>query len=97
MLRHITITIRAALAVTALTGVVAVSQAVISRDDAVSAIEEMPEALTNWAVESTADMDVAPMSPVQLAVLLEGFDWQPLVDVANSRSHPGAPARNAPA
>lgn len=97
MLRHITITSRAALVVTALTGVVAVSQAVISRDSAVEAIEEIPKALTNWAVELTSDMDVAPMSPVQLAVLLEGFDWQPLVDVANSRSHPSAPARKTPA
>jgi hypothetical protein len=96
MLRHITITSRATLVVTALM-VVAISQTDVSRDRAVSAIAEMPKAVTDWAVELTSDMDIAPLSPVQTTVLLEGFDWQPLVDVADCRSRPGTLAPKAPA
>ncbi|WP_025600190.1 hypothetical protein [Burkholderia sp. WSM2230] len=97
MMRHITITSRATLFVTALMGVVAISQTDVSRDSALSAIGDMPKAVTDWAVELTSDMDIAQLSPVQTTVLLEGFDWQALVDVANSRSQPSAPARKAPA
>ncbi|MEW9585892.1 hypothetical protein [Paraburkholderia sp. DGU8] len=65
------ITTRTALAVTALTGVVAIVQAVTSPRSGVNAIEPAP----NSAIEST-DAGSPLLSQVQLAVLLEGFDWQ---------------------
>jgi predicted nicotinamide N-methyase len=70
------ITTRTVLAASALTGLVAIAQAVSSHHSGVNAIEQTPNALTNSAVESTANARSAPLSQVQLAVLREGFDWQ---------------------
>jgi predicted nicotinamide N-methyase len=70
------ITTRTVLAVTTLSGLVAIALAVTSHHSGVNAIEATPKALTNSAVESTANAGSAPLSQVQLAVLLEGFDWQ---------------------
>jgi hypothetical protein len=66
------ITTRTALAVTTLTGLVAIAQAVTSHHSSVNAIEPMQ----NSALESTANTGSALLSQVQLAVLLEGFEWQ---------------------
>jgi hypothetical protein len=74
------ITTRTVLAVTTLTSLVAIAQAVTSHHSGVNAIEPTP----NSAVESTANAGSAPLSQVQLAVLLEGFDWQ--VPLASIRS-----------
>ncbi|MFL9988592.1 hypothetical protein [Paraburkholderia sediminicola] len=66
------ITTRTALAVTTLTGLLAIAQAVTSHHSGVNAIDPTQ----NSAVESTANTGSALLSQVQLAVLLEGFDWQ---------------------
>jgi hypothetical protein len=70
-------------AVSALTGLIAIVQAVTSPQSSVSAIGQTPRALTTSAVKSTEDAGRTLMSQVQLAVLLEGFDWQ--VPLATTR------------
>lgn len=65
-------TTRTVLTVTALISLVAIAQAVTSHHSGVNEMVPTP----NSAVESTAHAGSAPLSQVQLAVLLEGFDWQ---------------------
>jgi hypothetical protein len=96
MLRHINVTTRTVLAVTTLTGVVAIAHAVTPRDSDISAIEQTLRPLTKGAAESTASAGTAPMDSVQLAVMLEGFDLQPLLATAQSAAGPIASSEEAP-
>jgi hypothetical protein len=82
MLRHITATTRTVLAITTLTGLVAIDQAVTSHRSPLSAPEQTQTTLTDGAGGSPMDAGNAPLSSLQLAVLLEGFDWQALSDAA---------------
>jgi hypothetical protein len=84
MLRHITATTRTVLAITTLTGLVAIDQAVTSHRSPISAPEQTQTqtTLTDDAGGSPMDAGNAPLSSLQLAVLLEGFDWQALSDAA---------------
>lgn len=84
MLRHITATTRTVLAITTLTGLVAIDQAVTSHSSPVSAPEQTQTTLTDDAAGSPMDAGNAPLSSLQLAVLLEGFNWQALNDAAQS-------------
>jgi hypothetical protein len=74
MLSHITTS--NVLAVTTLTGIIAIAHTITSHDGNMSATEPGLEPLTTSAVASTASAGSAPMPPMQLAVSLEGFDWQ---------------------
>ncbi|SAL73451.1 hypothetical protein AWB69_09010 [Caballeronia udeis] len=82
MLRHITATTRTVLAITTLTGIVAINQAVTSHRSPVSAPTQTT--LTDDAGEPPMDAANAPLSSLQLAVLLEGFNCQALNDAAQS-------------
>ncbi|KLU27267.1 hypothetical protein EOS_05275 [Caballeronia mineralivorans PML1(12)] len=74
MLSHITT--RNVLAVTTLTGIIAIAHTITSHGSNTSATELGLEPLTTSAVASAANAGSAPMHPMQLAVSLEGFDWQ---------------------
>jgi len=74
MLSHITTS--NVLAVTTLTGIIAIAQAIASHDGNMSTTELGLEPLTTSAVALAANAGSAPMPPMQLAVSLEGFDWQ---------------------
>lgn len=82
MLRHITATTRTVLAITTLTGLVAIDQAVTSNRIPISAPEQTQTTITDDAGGWPRDAGNAPLSSLQLAVLLEGFDWQALSDAA---------------
>ncbi|MFM0632460.1 hypothetical protein [Paraburkholderia xenovorans] len=86
MLRHITATTRTVLAITTLTGLVAIDQAVTSNRISISAPEQTQTqtqtTITDDAGGWPMDAGNAPLSSLQLAVLLEGFDWQALSDAA---------------
>ncbi|MFM0125413.1 hypothetical protein P0D73_42285 [Paraburkholderia sp. RL18-101-BIB-B] len=86
MLRHITATTRTVLAITTLTALVAIDQAVTSNRIPISAPEQTQTqtqtTITNDARGWPMDAGNAPLYSLQLAVLLEGFDWQALSDAA---------------
>jgi hypothetical protein len=82
MLRHITATTRTVLAITTLTGLVAIDQAVTLHRIPICAPEQTQTPITDDAGEWPMDAGNAPLSSLQLAVLLEGFDWQALSDAA---------------
>ncbi|MFM0007982.1 hypothetical protein PQR57_44555 [Paraburkholderia dipogonis] len=84
MLRHITAITRIVLAITTLTGLVAIDQAVTSHRCPVSAPTQTQTTLTDDAWRSPMDAGNAPLSSLQIAVLLEGFNWQALNDAAQS-------------
>jgi hypothetical protein len=84
MLHRITATTRTVLAIAALTGLVAIDQGVTSHSSSVSAPEQMQTTLTDDAAGSPMDAGNVPLSSLQLAVLLEGFNWQALNDAAQS-------------
>jgi hypothetical protein len=74
MLSHITTS--NVLAVTTLTGIIAIAHTITSHESNRSAIELGLESLTTSAITSPANASSAPKRPMQLAVSLEGFDWQ---------------------
>ncbi|WP_341312105.1 hypothetical protein WN982_11330 [Paraburkholderia sp. IMGN_8] len=84
MLRHFTVTTGTVLAITTLSGLAAINQAVTSHYRVVSTTVQAQTALMNDTVESTVDAGNVPLSPSQLAVLLEGFDRQALLVAAQS-------------
>jgi hypothetical protein len=84
MLRHITATTGTVLAITTLAGLVAIDQAVTPDRSPVSAPKQTRTTFTHDAGESPMDAANAPLSSLQLAVLLEGFNWQALNDAAQS-------------
>jgi hypothetical protein len=83
-LRQIAATTRTVLAITTLTGLVAIDQAVTSHRSPVTASKQTQTTLTDDAGGSRMDAGNAPLSSLQLAVLLEGFNWQALNDAAQS-------------
>ena len=74
MLSHITTS--NVLAVTTLTCIIAIAHTITSHGSSRSGIELGLEPLTISAVTSPANASSAPTPPMQLAVSLEGFDWQ---------------------
>jgi hypothetical protein len=74
MLSHITTS--NVLAVTTLTCIIAIAHTITSHESNRSAIELGLESLTTSAITSPANASSAPKRPMQLAVSLEGFDWQ---------------------
>jgi hypothetical protein len=96
MLRHIPVTTRTVLAVTTLTGLVAIAQAVTSQDSAVSLTELMRRPSTNNALESVAYAGMPPALGMQLAVMLEGFEPPPLIDAERSAASSIASNREEP-
>jgi hypothetical protein len=65
-----------ALAVATLTALAAIAHFETSHRGGASTVERTLTELTNSAAEWAANAGSASMSPAQLAVLLEGFDWQ---------------------
>jgi len=84
MLRNFTITTGTVLAITTLTGLVAIDQAVTLHHRDASVTAQGQTVVTNEAADSAVDAGNAPLSPVQFAVLLEGFDWQVLPAAAQA-------------
>jgi hypothetical protein len=74
MLSHITTS--NVLAVTTLTCIIAIAHTITSHASNTGAIEPGLEPVTTSAVASPANASRAPTPPAQLAVSLEGFDWQ---------------------